>query len=130
MQEKRNEIDALCKDNIKFYDQRWLTLTFEQLIKTGCSEFLEDVKHQQREWIKDSGKFNSGQLCVDMINLYTNYKATGEWDKKNVSIQQSIIVLATALATERAKNKSNKGNNTGKPKGGGGNNRPTLPNGV
>ena len=32
-----------------------------------------------------------------------------------------------ALTNERAKNKSNKGNNTGKPKGGGGNNHPDLP---
>ena len=29
MQEKRNEIDALRKENVKFDDQRWLTLTFE-----------------------------------------------------------------------------------------------------
>ena len=62
-----------------------------------------------------------------MINLYTNYKATGEWDKNDFYSQQSIISLATALANERAKNKSNKGNNTGKPKGGGGNNHSELP---
>ena len=77
MQEKRNKIYALRKDNIKFYDLRWLTLTFEKLVKTRCSDFPKDVKHQRSEWIKDSGTFNSGQLCVDMINLYTNYKATG-----------------------------------------------------
>ena len=46
MQEKRKKIDALLKDNVKFYYQRWLKLTFEQLIKTGCSGFLEDVKRQ------------------------------------------------------------------------------------
>ena len=32
MQEKRNRIDAIRKDNVKFDKQRWLTLTFEQLI--------------------------------------------------------------------------------------------------
>ena len=62
-----------------------------------------------------------------MINLYTNYKATGKWDKNDVSSQKSIISLATALANERSKNKSNRGNNTGKPKGGGVNNHPDLP---
>ena len=77
MQEKRNKIDALRKDNVKFEYQRWLTLTFEQLVKTGCSNFLEDFKRQQSEWIRESGTFDSGQFCVDMINLYTNYKATG-----------------------------------------------------
>ena len=49
MQEKRNEFDALRKDNIKFDDQRWLTLTFEQLVKTGCSDFLKNFKRQQSE---------------------------------------------------------------------------------
>ena len=62
-----------------------------------------------------------------MINLYKNYKATGQWDKNDVSSQKSIIALATALANKCAKNKSNKGNNTGKPKGGGGNSHPDLP---
>ena len=62
-----------------------------------------------------------------MINLYTNYKASGEWGKNDVSSQKSIIALATALANERSKNKSNKGNNTGNPKGGGGNNHLNLP---
>ena len=72
MQEKRKKIDALRKDNVKFDNQRWLTLTFEQLVKTGCSDFLDKVKRQQSEWIKDSGTFGSGQFYVDMINLYTN----------------------------------------------------------
>ena len=70
--------------------------------------------------------FDSGQFCVKIINLYTNYKATGKWDKNNVSRQKSIIALATALANERSKNKSNKDNNTGKPKLGGGNNHLDL----
>ena len=35
MQEKRNEIDALRKDNVKFYDQRWLTITFEKSSRPG-----------------------------------------------------------------------------------------------
>ena len=30
IQEKRNKIDQLRKDNSKFDDQRWLTLTFEE----------------------------------------------------------------------------------------------------
>ena len=119
MEEKRNKINALHKDNIKFDNQRWLTITFEQLVKTGCYDFLEDVKRQQNIWIKDSSTFDSGQFCVDTIKLYTNYKAMCEWDKNDVSIQKSIIALATALANERAKKKSNTGNNTCKTNGGG-----------
>ena len=66
MQEKGNKTDALHKDNIKFDNQRWLTLTFEKLVKTRCSNFLEDVIRQQSEYIKDSVTFKSGQFCVDM----------------------------------------------------------------
>ena len=47
IQEMRNEIDALRKDSVKFDNQRYLTLTFEQIVKTGCSDFFEDVKRQQ-----------------------------------------------------------------------------------
>ena len=47
MQEKRNKIDALCKKYVEFDDQRWLKLTFEELVNTGCSDFLEDLKRQQ-----------------------------------------------------------------------------------
>ena len=77
----------LRKDNVKFDDQRWLTLTFEQLVKNRCSDFLEDVKRQQSECIKVSGTIESGQFCVDMINLYMNYKTTGKCNKNNVSSQ-------------------------------------------
>ena len=59
MQEKRMEIDALRKDNIKFNGQRWLTLCFEQPVKTACPNFLEDVKRQRSKWIKDSSTFDS-----------------------------------------------------------------------
>ena len=69
MQNKRDKIDALRKEKVQFDNQRWLTLTFEQLVKTRCSDFLEYVKCQQSKWIKDSGTFDSGQFCVDMINL-------------------------------------------------------------
>ena len=101
-----------------------------QLIKTDCSDFLEDVKRQRRKWVKDSAKCDPGQCCVEMTNLYVNYKATGLWDKSDVSSQQSIITLATALKKEHAKNKQKKGTeitaSTGcerTPTGGGGKSR-------
>ena len=87
MQENRNESDVLCKDNVRFDDQSWLMLNFEHLVDTGCSDFLEDVKCQRSKCIKDYGTFDSVQLCIDMINLYINYKATGEWEKNDVSSQ-------------------------------------------
>ena len=52
MQEKRNDIDSLWKDGVKFDEQRWLTLCFEQLAKTGYSDFLDNIKHQKSEWVK------------------------------------------------------------------------------
>ena len=89
MQEKRIKIDALRKDNVKFDDQRWLTLVFEQLANTECPDFLEDVKRQRSESVKDSSKFDSGQFYVKMTN-------------------QAIIAFATALDKQLAKKKANK----------------------
>ena len=103
IQEKRNKIDMLQKDNAKFDDQRWLTLTFEQLVKTRCSDFLEDVKRQQSEI-----------MCWHDKPVH---ELQDHWRMGDVSSQQFIIALATALANECAKNKSNKGNNTGKSNG-------------
>ena len=60
MQEKSMEIENLRKDNVKFDGQRWLTLCFEQPVKTACPDFLEDVKRQRSKWIKDSSTFDSG----------------------------------------------------------------------
>ena len=85
MQEKRMEIDALCKNNVEFDGQRWLTLCFEQLVKTNCPDFLNDVKRQRSEWIKDSSKFGAGQFCVELNNLYVNYKSTGAWDETAIT---------------------------------------------
>ena len=58
IQEKHNKIGALRKDSFKFDDQRWLTVTFEQLVKTGYFDFLEDVKRQRSKLIKDISTFD------------------------------------------------------------------------
>ena len=44
-----------------------------------------------------------------MINLYTNYKSTGEWDKQSAEHNKVMVALATALKQERAKNKKSPG---------------------
>ena len=43
IKEMQNEIDSLQKDGIKYYEQRFLTPTFEELGNT-TGDFLADVK--------------------------------------------------------------------------------------
>ena len=40
-----------------------------------------------------------------MINLYTKYKSTGEWDKQGAYHNKVLVALTTALKQEPAKNK-------------------------
>ena len=47
-----------------------------------------------------------------MINLFTNYKYTGEWDKQGADHNKVIVFLTTDLKQERAKNKKIPGNPT------------------
>ena len=74
--------------------------------------------------------FNSGQFCVNMINLYANYTTTGKWDKKDVSSQKFIIALATALANERAKKSQTRATILASPREAEEIITPTFPHGV
>ena len=47
-----------------------------------------------------------------MINLYTNYKSTGKWDKQGANPNNVMVALAKALKQERVKNKNIPGNYT------------------
>ena len=66
-------------------------------------DFLEDVKRQRSKWIKDSSKFDRGQFCVELTNLYVNYKSTGPLDKNAFSNQQVTITLETTIQEKQAK---------------------------
>ena len=76
-----NEIDSLRKYDIKYDEQRFLTLTFDELGKT-VGDFLIDIKHQCSEWVKKPSAFNTRAFIANIINLYMNYKSTGEWTSK------------------------------------------------
>ena len=105
----RNEIDYLWKNSINYNDQRFLTLSFDKLDKTA-GYFLADFKSQHSEWVKKSSAFNSSTFINDMINLYTNYKYTGEWDKQGAEHNKVLFALDIALKQECAKNKKIPGN--------------------
>ena len=107
----RNEIDSLRKYRIKYNYQRFLTLTFDELVKTA-GDFLAYVKRKHSEWVKKTSAFNTSTFIAGMINLYTNYKSTGEWDKQGANHNKVLAALATTLRKERAKNKNIPGNPT------------------
>ena len=77
MQEKRDEIDTLRKDGVKFDDQRFLTLIFDNLAIAKCTDFRADIKAEKRNWVKNPSLIDIPTLIADAINLYTNYKSTG-----------------------------------------------------
>ena len=106
MQEKRNEIDTLRKDGVKYDEQRFLTLIFDCLSIVSCIDFKADVKAEKRKWIKDPTSVPSTTLIAECISLYTNYKSTGEWDAEVVDKDAVIVALAANLKLEKAK-KSN-----------------------
>ena len=90
MQEIRNDIDSLRKDGIKYDEQNFLTLAFGELSKTD-GDFLADVKRQRSEWVKKNSAFNTRTFIADMINFYTNYKSTGEWDNQGAYQKQGSV---------------------------------------
>ena len=52
LQETRNDIDPLQKYGIKYDEQHFITLTFDELVNTA-GYFLADVNCQQSEWVKN-----------------------------------------------------------------------------
>ena len=92
----RNEIDSLRKYRIKYNYQRFLTLTFDELVKKA-RDFLAYVKRKHSEWVKKTSAFNTSTFIADMINLYTNYKSTGEWDKQGANHNKVLVSFSTAL---------------------------------
>ena len=100
----RNDIDSLRKDRIKYDEQRFLTLAFDELSNTA-GDFLADIKRQRSEWVKNLSVFNTSKFISDMINLYTNYKYNDEWDNQGADYKKVMVDLATALKQELAKNK-------------------------
>ena len=122
MQEQRDEIDTLRKDGVKYDAQRFLTLMFDKLLETSCPDFLSEVKLSRNQWVKNPAAIDENVLVAEFINLYTNFKSNGEWDKHVVNKDATIIALATALkaakkATEPAPKLKGapKSNDTGPP---------------
>ena len=47
-----------------------------------------------------------------MINLYTNYKSTGKWDKQDTNRNKVLVGFSESLKQEHFKNKESSGNPT------------------
>ena len=55
------EIDHLRGDGITYNPQRFTTLVFDELVKTSCPDFLDDVKAERAKWIKRPLTFDMPQ---------------------------------------------------------------------
>ena len=55
------------------YDpQRFASLVFDEVVKTNCPNFLDDVKAERAKWIKRPSTFDMPQFIIDLADLYTN----------------------------------------------------------
>ena len=97
MQEKKIEVSTIHKYGPTYNIRRMNTLIFDDLPKTGCEDFLRDVKRKKSELIKEPAPFSTAQSIVDFMNLYMSYKSTGLWDAQKQDARSTSISLATAL---------------------------------
>ena len=106
IQEKKNEIDTLCKDGVNFNKHRLPALVFNCLLLAKWKCFGADVNCEKSAWVKDPAAIDNNNLIIHTTNVYTNYKSTSEWGKKAVFKDAVIVSLLTDLDAEHANKKS------------------------
>ena len=89
---------------------------FDRLLETECADFKVEVKSERNAWVKDPSSVDTNKVIGDLINLFTNYKGSGDWDKIDEN-KAAVIALATELKKERAKNnQQGPGDKSGQPR--------------
>ena len=110
------KIDHLRGDGVTYDPQSFATLIFDELVKTNCPNFLDNVKAERAKWIKRPSTFVMPQCIINLTALYTNYKQTGLWDKRAPNHKAQLIAMATHLKEKMNANKSTCRKNPSKPK--------------
>ena len=114
-------IYSMIPDKQEFADHSFVTIMFDQLLKSSCEEFLTNIEQSKSDWMKKPKKFYCTSAIIDFKNMYKNYNYTGNWDKAN-SNAATINALVTTPKKERDKNSSKAPKNPGAP----GDERPGL----
>ena len=68
-QENVLEIDHLRGDGVAYDPQRFANLVFDELVKTSCPDFLDDVKAERDKWIKRLSTFDMPQCIINLTAL-------------------------------------------------------------
>ena len=113
--------NLMLLDKQEFSEHRFVTIMFDQLLKSSCEDFLTHVKQAKIDWIKNPTNFDCARSMIDFTKMYANYTSTGHWDKVDVNAP-SIIALVTTINRERDKNIPKVPNTPGAP----GDGRPGL----
>ena len=103
MEKMRIVINSMLPDKQYFSEQRFVTIMFDQLLKSSYEEFLTNVKHAKSDWIKNPKKFDCASAMIDFTNLYRNYTSTGHWEKADANVA-TIIALSRSLKMKHNKN--------------------------
>ena len=106
MEEKHNEINFLILGKEEFAAHRFNIIVFDELSKSSCKYFLNNVKQAKSDLIKDPDTSYCIQSMINLTNLYTNYTSTGHWTKYDEDREAKIIALATAHHNEQMKNEN------------------------
>ena len=107
-------INLMLPDKQELADHRFVTIIFDQLLKSSCEDFLINVKQSKSDWIENPKKFDCASAMIDFKNLYTNYTSTGHWDKANANAAM-ITALLNSLNKECNKNRSKAPKTPGAP---------------
>lgn len=89
-----------------------MTLFFDRLLEAPCDDFVDEVKRERNNWVKDPSKVKEATLVAEMINLYTNFSDSGLWGTSSKA--EKLIALATKYGDANKKQKKQSG---GPPKG-------------
>ena len=70
---------------------------FEKLLTTNYPDFQSEVKLARNQWVKNPSAIDENTIIAEFINLYTNFKANGEWYKHVANSKEAaIIALVTS----------------------------------
>ena len=72
IQEKKNKIDTIRKDGVKFDDQSFLTLLFDRLVLKKCKFVCAEVNRNKSAWVKELDAIDINKLISDTTILYTS----------------------------------------------------------
>ena len=62
-------INLMLPDKQELADHRFVTIIFDQLLKSICEDFITNIKQSKSDWIKNPKKFDCASVVIDFTKL-------------------------------------------------------------